>query len=53
VVKEDFFNNPNALKQFVFILPATGLDGFIEVRHRALPDVTIFKAYGLFHPIIT
>jgi hypothetical protein len=32
----------------VFISPATGLDDFIEVRHRALPDVTISKAYGLF-----
>ena len=32
----------------VFIPPTTGLDNFIEVRHRAMPDVKIYKAYGLF-----
>ena len=32
----------------IVISPTTGLDKFIEVRHRASPDVKISKAYGLF-----
>jgi hypothetical protein len=34
-------------KMFLF-RPLRGLIIFVEVQHRALPDVTISKAYGLF-----
>ena len=32
----------------VFISPLRGLISFVEVLHRAAPDVKIYKAYGLF-----
>ena len=32
----------------IFISPLRGLINFVDVQHRAKPDVEIYKAYGLF-----